>query len=342
MSGSPPGSSRGTSRVSTPKWGLFQSDVAPWPELRQVFTPSKDRRELTPATRARRRDARTAEWVDALRNAIEKALIREAAESDQVCLAERAVIGRRMPTQFLGLLRGDEKAILVWYQSTINLFLATQAALRIQAIYRDARGTLTPLVKMAHHRALIRARVFLRRQLRTIEELRTDVKAQAATFFTQVAPPLLRRVLNLRQRLAQSTRNEGDAQGGLSRTAQARQLGEQMRQTTQELVASPASKLAALTQTPASNPNPNPNPPHPYPPHPQPTQVASESKLVALELAMLEFTERKPETSKQAARLMTIAKDNPGGYTTKLLHDKTLKRAMLLAASQACSQAPKS
>ena len=81
------------------------------------------------------------------RDAIESALMQEAIEDDQVILAQRALVARKTPAEFVELLYVDNKALIKWHEHTIHGHLWTVLAhtihLPLPAVHRD--GASWPL-----------------------------------------------------------------------------------------------------------------------------------------------------------------------------------------------------
>eukprot|EP00900_Chrysochromulina_parva_P004999 jgi/Chrpa1/144/Chrysochromulina_OHIO_Genome00017284-RA len=137
---------------------------------------------------------------DTLRDAIESALMQEAIEDDQVILAQRALVARMTPAEFVELLYVDNKALLKWHEHTVHGHLWTVLALRLQYTYRYRPSTVT--ARLGLFNAICRALKSTRRRLRAIQELQQDVLAQAVVFFRQVGVPLAKRVHDLRRILS--------------------------------------------------------------------------------------------------------------------------------------------
>jgi hypothetical protein len=137
---------------------------------------------------------------DTLRDAIESALMQEAIEDDQVILAQRALVARMNPAEFVELLYVDNKALLKWHEHTVHGHLWTVLALRLQYTYRYRPSTVT--ARLGLFNAICRALKSTRRRLRAIQELQQDVLAQAVVFFRQVGVPLAKRVHDLRRILS--------------------------------------------------------------------------------------------------------------------------------------------
>lgn len=137
---------------------------------------------------------------DTLRDAIESALMQEAIEDDQVILAQRALVARMTPAEFVELLYVDNKALIKWHEHTVHGHLWTVLALRIQYTYRYRPSTVT--ARLGLFNAICRALKSTRRRLRAIQELQQDVLAQAVVFFRQVGVPLAKRVQDLRRILS--------------------------------------------------------------------------------------------------------------------------------------------
>ena len=133
-------------------------------------------------------------------DAIESALMQEAIEDDQVILAQRALVARMNPAEFVELLYVDNKALIKWHEHTIHGHLWTVLALHIQYTYRYRPATVT--ARLGLFNAICRALKSTRRRLRAIQELQQDVLAQAVVFFRQVGVPLAKRVQDLRRILS--------------------------------------------------------------------------------------------------------------------------------------------
>ena len=138
-----------------------------------------------------------------LRRAVEKALAREAMETDEHVLAQRALVARQDPAVFINLLRDDDIALSGWSNQLARRQFLEMTALRLQNFVRNGPRMDSVAKMKLHHLRKRHLRKFMR-QLRTIQELRMDVKAQAALYFIQTAPAMVKKIQHAKERLAKA------------------------------------------------------------------------------------------------------------------------------------------
>ena len=136
------------------------------------------------------------------RKRIEAILKKEARQSDLLVIAQRRVHARRNHNGYLDLLQRDDIALEQWADTCTLRHVRVEAAVHIQARFRSR--PFTAEARLSSYVDLSRWRARLRQQLMDIQELRDDVRSQAFEFFEQVAPPMYKRVKELRKRLSEA------------------------------------------------------------------------------------------------------------------------------------------
>ena len=133
------------------------------------------------------------------RKKIEKLIKQEGIEADVLLVLQRRVVGRKDPCLYLSILQKEDAALEKWYEDMMDRHRSFEAAMVIQRKWLFGSDTVAAAMKLSAK--LARSRAILRKELLDILELRDDVRTQAFEFFEQVAPPISKRVKEIKVRL---------------------------------------------------------------------------------------------------------------------------------------------
>ena len=160
-------------------------------------------------------DGATAEEI-LVRQHLETLLRREGAQRDELLFADRRLLARSDPSSYMRLLLEDDMPLRQWAHGRAKRYVALEAALRMQTQWRATRQMHMGAKKARRHmeETVAGTRRKLRREIAEISLMREDVRESAMSFFTQLAPFIAKRVVQLRRRLTQISDNQGKAGGG--------------------------------------------------------------------------------------------------------------------------------
>ena len=169
------------------------------------------------------------------RKKIEVLLKREARQQDEVILAHRLVLARKDALTYLSRLHKEDQALAKWAaEGVVEKNLRFEAAMRIQQGW-----ILRPWSKQAAEvlrQKLVQRRAHMRRALLDIEEFRDDIKTQVFDFFGQIAPPLVKRIAEVKKRVGEVNAKQVNDQS-LKITSTNHPLFHSLRVNQQELLA---------------------------------------------------------------------------------------------------------
>ena len=132
------------------------------------------------------------------RKEAEALLRQEALELDKLVLAQRRVLARKHPSEYLQMLYDDDQAMGAWCAHASQRHACIEATLRLQVYCRVRPMTFE--ARRALEAATRNARTQLRDQIVEIQDYRDETRAQATRFFELVSIPLQRRVRELNRR----------------------------------------------------------------------------------------------------------------------------------------------
>ena len=133
------------------------------------------------------------------RKKIEKLIKQEGVEADILLVLQRRVVGRKDPVLYLSILQKEDAALQKWYDDMMDRHMNFEAAMVIQRKWLFGSDSVTAALKLSAK--LAHSRAILRKELLDILELRDDVRTCAFEFFEQVAPPISKRVKEIKVRL---------------------------------------------------------------------------------------------------------------------------------------------
>ena len=126
-----------------------------------------------------------------------------ARQQDEVILAHRLVLARKDPLSYLSHLQDEDEGLARWSQQRKDNNELFEAAVRIQSAWILRPWTIQASEVLRHK--LVKRRQVMRRALLDIQEFRDDIKTQVFQYFGQIAPPLAKRVAEVKKRLSNVT-----------------------------------------------------------------------------------------------------------------------------------------
>ena len=152
---------------------------------------------------------------DEARRNIEALLKDEAYKADVLLILQRRVVSRKDPLKYLTILQQEDAALKRWYENAFDEHARFEAAVVIQRKWIFGADTVQAALMLSGKMAKSRAQ--LRYELLDVLQLRDDIRTQAFEFFEQIAPPISRRVVEIKHRLqdmhnkAQKNSDDGNA-----------------------------------------------------------------------------------------------------------------------------------
>ena len=133
---------------------------------------------------------------------VDSALRREARLLDEAVLGQRRLRARRDASAYLSVLQEDDKR-LVWECTARGLkHVQIEAAVRLQHGWRNRGNKNWEFRRQALKRSLRCQRKLLAEDMKTKAAMREDLRAEALAFFETAAPPLVKRLAQLRRNVS--------------------------------------------------------------------------------------------------------------------------------------------